>query len=222
MTTIQAQTEPTSPGGVERTTLRDRIIDHAERALLLLLYVWLAARLIHGYLSDGRLPNLLLLPAEGLVVVFTLTRHRASEISRHPGEWFIAVAATCLPMMVVTGSPTGRIPQQMGGVLLLMGLMIQMHAKFSLGRSFGCVPANRGIKIYGPYRFVRHPIYLGYLLSHLGFLLINPAVWNLLIYAFSDGLQVPRILAEERLLNADPVYREYRSQVRHRLIPGLF
>ena len=39
----------------------------------------------------------------------------------------------------------------------------------ALGRSFGVAPANRGIVVRGPYSFVRHPIYTGYLITHTGF-----------------------------------------------------
>jgi protein-S-isoprenylcysteine O-methyltransferase Ste14 len=42
-----------------------------------------------------------------------------------------------------------------------------------LGRSFGLLPAQRGLVVVGPYRFVRHPIYFGYLIGHIGFLLVN-------------------------------------------------
>jgi protein-S-isoprenylcysteine O-methyltransferase Ste14 len=65
-------------------------------------------------------------------------------------------------------------------------------------------------------------MYAGYLLSDFGFLLINPTLWNLGVYAIAYGLQVPRLLAEERLLSRDPEYREYQARVRHRLIPGVF
>jgi len=91
-----------------------------------------------------------------------------------------------------------------------------------LGRSFGVVPAHRGLKLAGPYRFVRHPMYAGYLLSHLAFLTMNCTWWNVGVYAVLYGLQVPRLLAEERLLDTDLRYRAYRTKVRYRLIPGIF
>ncbi len=34
--------------------------------------------------------------------------------------------------------------------------------KVLLGLSFGVVAANRGVKIGGPYSFIRHPMYAGY------------------------------------------------------------
>jgi protein-S-isoprenylcysteine O-methyltransferase Ste14 len=65
-------------------------------------------------------------------------------------------------------------------------------------------------------------MYAGYLLGHLGFLVVNLSGWNLLVYAVCYSLQVPRLLAEERLLSQDPGYRAYQATVRYRLLPGLF
>lgn len=92
----------------------------------------------------------------------------------------------------------------------------------SLGRSFAILPARRAIVARGPYRLVRHPIYLG----ELGMLVTACATRG---WAMALGCAVvvvailaPRILAEERMLGADAAYGAYRARVRHRLLPGLF
>ena len=46
--------------------------------------------------------------------------------------------------------------------------MFVIAGKITLGRSFGIVPANRGVVTAGR-TLVRHPIYTGYLVSHLAF-----------------------------------------------------
>lgn len=210
-----------NPRQADRARLADRLIDGAERLLVLALFIGLVVRLVAGYRLDGRVGNLFLLPSEGLVVVLLLIRRGAGEISRRPGEWILALGGTCLPMAVApgTGSP---VPPVIGVVILLMGMIMQVHAKLVLGRSFGCIPAHRGLKRGGPYQFVRHPMYAGYLLSHLGFLAMNPTWRNLALYAACYALQVPRLLAEERLLGHDPNYRSYQAEVPYRLIPGVF
>jgi protein-S-isoprenylcysteine O-methyltransferase Ste14 len=190
--------------------------------LLLGFYGWLVARLLIGYWSNGGVASLLLLPSEGLVVFFILFRRRASELSKRPAEWLLALAATCSPMLVSTGVGDALVPATVGAAILLLGMLVQLHAKLTLGRSLGCVPAHRGLKLSGPYRFVRHPMYAGYLVSHLAFLLMNPTWWNLAVYAFCYALQIPRLLAEERLLARDTHYRDYQAAVRYRLIPGVF
>jgi protein-S-isoprenylcysteine O-methyltransferase Ste14 len=222
MGVLSESTDPILPASAGRRGTTPRVVDGAERLLLLALYGWMVARLVIGSGQDGRLASLLILPSEGLVVLFMLLRRRADEISRHPGEWLLAVAATCAPMLVTTGVGNPLVPPAAGATVLLMGLLVQMHAKVTLGRSFGCIPANRGLKLAGPYRFVRHPMYAGYLLSHLGFLAMNPTPRNLTLYAACYALQVPRLLAEERLLARDARYRDYQATVRYRLIPGVF
>jgi protein-S-isoprenylcysteine O-methyltransferase Ste14 len=84
------------------------------------------------------------------------------------------------------------------------------------------VPALRGVKTGGPYRFVRHPMYAGYAIGHVGFLLINPVWWNFAVYGAATACQVVRLLAEEKLLSRSPDYQAFRSAVRYRLIPGAF
>jgi protein-S-isoprenylcysteine O-methyltransferase Ste14 len=190
--------------------------------MVLALYGWLAVRLFTDLGSAALVASLLLLPSEGLAVVFLLIRRRTSQVSRRPGEWLLALAATSAPLLVNGGTGQSLVPATVGGMVLLKGMIIQVHAKITLGRSFGCVPAHRGLQLAGPYRFVRHPMYAGYLVSHVAFLAMNPTLWNLGVYALLYGLQVPRLLSEERLLAADPVYCAYQALVRYRLIPGVF
>lgn len=193
-----------------------------ERVIVLAAYLFLTARILaHGWFS-GELTSLLLLPSEGLVVVFLLLRRRTGVISLQWQDWLLAFAATLAPMLVAPSPGAAWLSPTVAAGLMLMGLIIQVHAKITLGRSFGCVAAHRGLKLTGPYRLVRHPMYAGYLLSHVAFLLVNPTWRNAAAYAVCYGLQVPRLLAEERLLSNDPSYREYQTKVRFRLIPGLF
>jgi protein-S-isoprenylcysteine O-methyltransferase Ste14 len=207
-------------GGHNR--LLDTCLDWSERLLILALFGWLVVRLATNSGGADSWASLLLLPSEGLVVVFVLIRRPSRQMSRHVGEWLLALAATCAPLLVSAGADMSLVPAALGGLLLLAGIIVQVHAKITLGRSFGCVPAHRGLKLAGPYRVVRHPMYAGYLVSHLAFLAMNPTLWNLGVYAFCYGLQIPRLLTEERLLSADPAYQAYQARVRYRLIPGVF
>lgn len=210
----------------KRSTLR-RIglapaCDLAERVIVLAVYLGLVARLLANARDSGDLTNLLLLPSEGLVVVFLLVRRGTQEISLRWQEWLLALSATLAPMLVEPGTGAALAPLALAAGLLLMGLVLQLHAKMTLGRSFGCVPAHRGLQLTGPYRFVRHPMYAGYLLGHVAFLLVNPTLRNVVAYAVCYALQIPRLIAEERLLAHDPKYREYLASVKYRLIPGVF
>ena len=112
--------------------------------------------------------------------------------------------------------------ESVGIVLQVAGVLFAIYGKASLGRSFGLVAANRGIVSDGPYRIVRHPIYLGYLATHVGFLLTNWSPWNTAIYIVIYFFQISRILSEEQLLREDEAYRAYCQRVRYRLIPSIF
>ena len=104
----------------------------------------------------------------------------------------------------------------------LLGVAIVVFGKLSLGRSFGLLPAHRGIVSTGLYRLVRHPIYLGYFLSHGAFLLANASPWNLVVLLIAETSLVIRMGAEERVLLEDDAYERYHKTVRYRLVPGLY
>jgi protein-S-isoprenylcysteine O-methyltransferase Ste14 len=205
-----------------RRKRNDSALEWSECCLALALYLWLVFRILSSYLIHGGLADLLLLPAEGVVIGFLLIRRRATEMSRALGEWLVALVATCAPLLVSPKPGHTLVPIKLAAAVLLAGILIELLAKITLGRSIGCVPAHRGLKLSGPYRFVRHPMYTGYFLSQLAFLAVNPSLGNTALYALGWGLQLYRIRAEERLLSHDPQYRHYQSVVRYRLVPGLF
>jgi protein-S-isoprenylcysteine O-methyltransferase Ste14 len=99
---------------------------------------------------------------------------------------------------------------------------LSLASILSLGRSFGVRPALRSLVTKGPYHFVRHPMYLAYLLSDVGY---NLQEWNygtvLLVLAGWTSLFY-RIHAEERVLRQDGGWPTYVASVPYRLVPGLW
>jgi protein-S-isoprenylcysteine O-methyltransferase Ste14 len=196
-------------------------LDLFERAIAATFFSFFALRLLNAYLTTGAPAYILLLISECLVILFLLVRRVPSEVSLSPVDWFVAVGGTTLPLLVTTGGEP-LVPSSISGVLMLVGLATNVWAKLALRRSFGIVAANRGVKTRGPYRFIRHPMYFGYVITQIGFFLSNPTFWNFAIYAAALTLQVLRMLAEERTLSQDPKYKTYAVEVRYRLIPYLF
>jgi protein-S-isoprenylcysteine O-methyltransferase Ste14 len=91
-----------------------------------------------------------------------------------------------------------------------------------LGRSFGVLPAFRGLVQAGPYRLVRHPIYLGELVMVLGCAWAARSAAGAVVATLALGLVVLRIRIEERHLSRNEEYRAYRQRARFRLVPGLW
>jgi protein-S-isoprenylcysteine O-methyltransferase Ste14 len=209
-------------------SLRAAVLDTFERVAILVLFVGFLQALMGSMLSSiyaGRtvvIGDAMLLLTETMMVVLVLFRKSAKHLSLRPSDWALAFSATCLSLLARPCAGAPHAWDAIAAVLAVCGLGTQLLAKLTLGRRFGLVAANRGICSSGPYRLVRHPIYFGYVMLHTGFFLLNPTVWNLCVFATLYSIKIPRILAEERLLSQDPDYRSYMSQVRSRLIPGLF
>lgn len=199
---------------------RRRTLDLIEQVTIAVLYGWLVTRLWPAEWTPASWYPLLLVASEGLVVLLLLIRRPTDRISVNYRDWAVAVGGSFLVLLVDKGGEPISAPLAVG--FLLAGLAIHVGAKLSLRRSFGVVAAHRGLKTSGLYMFVRHPMYAGYLLTHVGFLLLAPTLWNLAIYAAAWSCMVARMYAEERVLGEDGEYRAYMQRVRYRLLPAVF
>jgi protein-S-isoprenylcysteine O-methyltransferase Ste14 len=110
----------------------------------------------------------------------------------------------------------------LGGVVTAIGSLITIISIQCLGRSFAVLPSLRDIRTSGVYRFVRHPIYLSYMVAGLGTLMRHPSLYNTSVVLAGFVLMMWRIRFEERLLAQEEIYRNYMDAVRYRLIPGLY
>ena len=107
-------------------------------------------------------------------------------------------------------------------VVVTIAAFLSLASLLGLGRSFGVRPALRSLVTGGPYRLVRHPMYLAYVLSDIGY---NLQEWNLgtvLIMLVGWASLLYRIRAEERVLSRDVRWPGYIASVHHRLLPGLW
>jgi protein-S-isoprenylcysteine O-methyltransferase Ste14 len=117
----------------------------------------------------------------------------------------------------------GKAGWPAGGLaLVILGACLSLATLLTLGRWFGVRPALRGLATKGPYRVVRHPMYLAYMLADIGY---NLQEWNsgtvLLVLAGWASL-LYRIHAEERMLSQAADWPAYVARVRYRLFPGLW
>jgi protein-S-isoprenylcysteine O-methyltransferase Ste14 len=146
----------------------------------------------------------------------------SKDVDRSLPSLLLAFFGTFYFTFVDLGLGRPLIPYLYGEGIQLTGISLQVAAKLWLGRSFGLVPANRGLVLGGPYRIVRHPMYLGYFLNHMGYLACSYSTRNLVVYTMLYSIQVARIAQEERLLGSDPRYAEYSKRVRYRFFPFVY
>lgn len=198
------------------------LLDYGERILGFLLYGHLFFRIVVANAEAISSADAVLLASEGMVLFFLLVRRRSRQTTGDPLDWFVAFTGTLAPLAVRPEAGGGLVSAGICGMIALMGFSLHLAAKLTLRRSFGIVPANRGVKIGGPYRWVRHPMYAGYMATYVGFLLANPGLWNLFVYAIAVGAQLVRIHREERLLRDDESYRRLIERTPYRLVPLVY
>ena len=196
--------------------------DGVARVALAGLFLALSYRIGLDVVETGRVTGLLLLTSELLVVVLTLARRSAIEIDRRWKVRLIALASIAGPMMVRPSAVGGLVTEPYTLAVSAVGLAVVVAGKLSLGRSFGLLPANRGVVCAGVYRIVRHPIYLGYVITHGAFLAAHPTTWNVCALVVADLGLLARARFEERTLARDGAYRRYRDIVLWRMIPGIY
>lgn len=191
-------------------------------AALVSLFVVFAIAHFERWQSEGSVRGLGLVLDQALLAALFLVRRPARRVTAALLDWLLALGGTWL---VLALRPGGQplfgldLPYLALQIVALAGTLLALGV---LGRSFGVVAADRGVKTGGPYAFVRHPVYLTYLVGQIGYLLQCPTVWNLAVILLATACQLGRIRAEERLLRADPAYAAYAERVRFRLLPYLY
>ncbi len=110
----------------------------------------------------------------------------------------------------------------LGLVMVIVAAGLSLASLIALGRMFGVRPALRTLITRGPYKIVRHPMYLAYVIGDIGY---NLQEWNfgtVLLALAGWASLIYRIHAEERVLSKDPGWSQYAATVRYRLIPGIW
>ena len=179
------------------------------------LLFWLVLgqlRLIEAWQNTRLIPFLLAVES-GTVVWLLVTRKEQAEQACWTCKT-IAWLSALLPLAMHLERETAP-----GQAITILGLSLVLWSLVTLGHSFGIAPADRGLVQGGPYRYIRHPMYLGELVSLCGGLFGNLSAWNVILIAVLLLSLLYRIQREELVIHG---YRCYAGQVRWRLIPGVW
>ena len=191
------------------------------KALPLCVWISFLVVILFSVMADARriwhegasLESLLLLARGGLTGAFMvllatayLTRIHATESAQ--GFWqrtfplfvFLASIAGVGLLQSRSGSPAFYLA---GAGLLLapLGLCLSVWSVWHLRSSFSILAEARRTVVSGPYRYVRHPLYLGEALSMLGVCLLIGTGIAFLLWAVISGLQIARGRIEEKKLS---------------------
>ncbi|HTZ56381.1 MAG TPA: isoprenylcysteine carboxylmethyltransferase family protein [Candidatus Acidoferrum sp.] len=112
-----------------------------------------------------------------------------------------------------------------GDAIVVLGFYVYFIVMRENSFASGAIELNAGQHVVstGPYGIIRHPMYVGLLLTLFGVPLAMGSYWALTIFAAEIVVIVWRLLDEEQFLVENlPGYAEYRTQTRWRLVPGLF
>jgi protein-S-isoprenylcysteine O-methyltransferase Ste14 len=125
----------------------------------------------------------------------------------------------------ITAFPRRDLPLSLEAVstlLTMIGNAGAIVALFQLGRSFSIMAESRQLVTTGPYRLVRHPLYLAEQIATIGVFIQFASPWSALLLVVQFAFQLRRMHNEELVLTASfPEYAAYQRNTA-RLIPRVY
>ncbi len=188
--------------------------------LLATFFIFFAYSNAHSFIENPRLSVSLIVVAETVAAIFLLIRRDPDETWHSWQTWLTTTCGTMAPFLLRPVAAAEDV--LVGEALLVFGFFMQILSLASLNRSFGLLPALRGVKSSGMYSWVRHPLYAAYVVIFLGYLINNQSLNNVAVVIFGTAFLVMRIHYEERLLIKQADYKHYVNRTRWRLIPAVW
>lgn len=188
--------------------------------LLAIFYLAFAFANAKSFVAEPRLSVLLIVLMETIAAVFLIIRRDPDETHHSWQTWTTTTFGTLAPTLFRPTEVTADL--LVGEILQVGGFTLQIAALLYLSRSFGLLPAYRGIKSSGLYGWVRHPLYTAYVISFIGYCINNQSLANAAVALFGTAFLVMRIYCEEALLLKYADYKKYANRIRWRLIPAVW
>jgi protein-S-isoprenylcysteine O-methyltransferase Ste14 len=127
----------------------------------------------------------------------------------------IAITGANIGLLLVLLPPISISPslQILSSFLMFIGACASTYVTVWLGSGFSVLPQARQLVVCGPYRFVRHPLYLSETVISVGLMLQYREPWALLLTIGATAFQFLRMHYEERILALEfPAYRDYAAR----------
>jgi protein-S-isoprenylcysteine O-methyltransferase Ste14 len=188
--------------------------------LLATFFIFFAYSNAQSFLENPRLSVFLIVVAETIAAIFLIIRRDPDETWHSWQTWLTTACGTLAPLLLRPVEAAEDV--LVGDIVIVIGFVIQILALASLNRSFGLLPALRGVKTGGLYAWVRHPLYAAYVIIFLGYLINNQSLNNAAVALLGLAFLVMRIHYEEDLLIQHADYRHYVNRTRWRLIPTVW
>jgi len=156
-----------------------------------------------------------------LVAATTLTRSRPRRKAAGLEPRLVAVLGTFL-VTALAMLPRQELPPialAFALVLIIAGMLTSFVVLRWLGRAFSIMSEARQLVTHGPYRFVRHPLYVCEELAMVGVFIQVISPLAAAIFIMHGAFQVRRMLNEETVLRATFPEYEYYARRTPRLIP---
>ncbi len=174
--------------------------------------------------ATGLIHHFLIVCFYSLIILLYFLRSRATSTSRSHVANLIAIVATFIPFTLpLLSKPALDKPGILlaANMIIIISIVLSIFALSSLGRSFSIIPQARKLIKTGPYRVVRHPLYVGELIGVFGLVLADLTILKIAIFLLLVAFQVYRAIQEEKLLgDVFPDYKEYSCKT-SRFIPGI-
>jgi len=227
------------PPALRDPAFYDRLLTRAVAAWFLLLSVTLVLNLSHrvsvfheSASSVGTtvtiaefLTSFCMLLFNGLAAWLTLRRSRPLAKARGLLPRLAALAAVTM-LFAVNDLPRLEHPPLwllfLSSGMAVVGGGLTVYVLSHLGKSFSVMPQARRLVADGPYRVLRHPLYLCEEIGTIGIFLPFWSLPMVLLLVTHFAVQITRMFYEERLLRA--TFPEYDTYARRtpRLIPGVW
>ena len=151
---------------------------------------------------------------------------RRLPILKYPGLiprlWAIVAANFSYSLVLLPKAGYSDVISAISSAVLVVGTIGAAFTLFHLRRGFAILPQARALAITGPYRIIRHPLYLFEQISMFGVSLQYLQPWAFGIAIVGFALQFPRMRFEEEIMaEAYPAYREYTVHT-PKIVPWLY